>query len=465
MEGKKKRIEQVFIHAMANNGFSVGRTKEGMVVFVERGIPGEEVMVELFSKKKGSWYGKIVDRIISSPHHVAPYCSHFGACGGCSWQNISYNEQVNQKEIWVRDAIHRIAKIQNVPFEPILAAVDTKYYRNKLEFSFSTHRWWTDEQERDTSHSSALGFHRPGHFSKVVNIDHCFHQPGISNELRNFIRNFAMDRGWEFYDIKEHKGYLRNLTIRNNLAGEFMLIVAVAYRSDDRMSLLVQELVKRFPEIKSLYSVVNPKLNDSIYDLELTLEHGEYCLTEHLDHAKFIIGPKSFFQTNPKQACKLFHTVEEYCSLSGEETVLDLYCGVGSIGIYLARHAAQVWGVETIPAAVEDAQKNANANQLTNCKFYVAEAENLPLAQWLKDKGTPDIVVVDPPRMGLHEKVCMELLQLRCPKIIYVSCNPSTQARDLERLSSAYDLTKIRPVDMFPQTNHVECVALLSLRP
>lgn len=461
---KKSRIETVTIHGIANNGFAVGRTPQGMVVFVERGVPGDTAWVELYSKKKGCWYGKISQLEHNSVERTNPYCEHFGICGGCSWQHIRYEEQLRQKEQWVKDAIVRIAKMPDVAFEPILPALETQYYRNKLEFTFSTQRWLLKEDVGEQHGAGALGFHRPGNFNKVVEINHCFHQAGISNELRNFTKEMAAEFGWEYYDLKHHTGYLRNLVLRSNQRGEFMVILSVGYHAPERIEHCLKTLLRKFPEVKSFYTTVNTKLNDSLYDLELELQYGSPYLTEELDHAKFLIGPKSFFQTNPRQASRLFQLVEAFCDMKGGETVLDLYCGVGTIGIYLARKAGQIIGVETIAAAVEDAKMNAQANQLDNCRFFTAEAEGLALSQWLLDKGHPDIIVVDPPRMGLHERVCNELLQIKCKRVVYVSCNPSTQARDLERLSTSYEVVKIRPVDMFPQTNHVESVALLSLR-
>ncbi|MBK9109852.1 MAG: 23S rRNA (uracil(1939)-C(5))-methyltransferase RlmD [Saprospiraceae bacterium] len=453
------------IHAIANNGFSVGRNAEGMVVFVEGAVPGDEVEVEFFAKKKGSWFGKINQLIQASIHRKEPHCAHFGVCGGCSWQHIDYAEQLHQKELWAKDAIQRIAKIPNALFEPIIPARETTYYRNKLEYTFSTHRWKLfNETETAEDQNKALGFHRPGHFQKIVDIHHCFHQGGVSNDIRNFIRAYTMEQGWDYYDIKNHTGLLRNLTLRSNSLEEYMCIICFGRDDQEKIHQLSNAVSKTFPQIKSIYTAVNTKYNDSIYDLDLQLFYGIPFLTETWEHVKFLIGPKSFFQTNPKQAQVLFQLIESYCELKGGETILDLYCGVGSIGIYLARNAAKVIGVETIQAAVEDARKNALANNLENCEFHMGMAESLELSSWILERARPDIVIVDPPRMGLHDKVCQELLKMQIEKLIYVSCNPSTQARDIDRLSEKYKVIKLSPVDMFPHTNHVECVALLSLR-
>lgn len=465
MASGKRENEWAYIHAIANNGFSVGRNREGMVVFVEGGVPGDEIEVEFFAKKKGSWFGKIKRLIQPSVHRKDPHCRHFGVCGGCSWQHIEYKEQLHQKELWAKDALQRIAKIEDALFEPIAPAADTTFYRNKLEFTFSTHRWKLSDETTETNvQNKALGFHRPGHFQKIVDIQHCFHQGGVSNEVRNFIRSYSIKQNWDYYDIKNHTGFMRNLTIRSNSLNELMCILCFGSDEPEKINELSNALILKFPEIKSIYTAVNIKYNDSIYDLSLQLHFGIPYLTETWDHVKFLIGPKSFFQTNPKQAQVLFQLIESYCALKGHETILDLYCGVGSIGIYLARNAGKIIGVETIQDAVEDARKNARANHLENCEFHSALAESLELSRWILDKERPDIVIVDPPRMGLHEKVCDELLKMQIEKIIYVSCNPSTQARDMVRLSEKYKVVKLRPVDMFPHTNHVESVALLSLR-
>ncbi|MBK8954007.1 MAG: 23S rRNA (uracil(1939)-C(5))-methyltransferase RlmD [Saprospiraceae bacterium] len=465
MARRNRENEFVKIHSIANNGFAVGRTREGMVVFVEGAVPGDEIEVAYFAKKKGNWFGKIHELLVPSKSRVSPHCRHFGVCGGCSWQNISYEEQLLQKEQWVKDAVMRIAKIREAVFEPILAANETEYYRNKLEFTFSEHRWKLGgETQAESDSNKAVGFHRPGHFQKVVDIHHCFHQGGKSNEIRNFIRSFSLEQNWEYYDIKTHHGFLRNLTVRSTSRHEIMCILSFGYADSIKINLLTKALVDKFPEIKSIYIAINNKYNDSLYDLDLELKFGDAFLTEVWDRVKFLIGPKSFFQTNPKQAQVLFNLIESYCDLKGGETIVDLYCGVGSIGIYLAHTAKKLIGLETVPSAVEDAQKNAAINQLQNCEFHTAVAETVELSNWILGKGDPDIVVVDPPRMGLHESVCLELNKLKVSKLIYVSCNPSTLARDLDRLSSVYQVIKIRAVDMFPHTNHVESVTLLSLR-
>ncbi|MCC6752538.1 MAG: 23S rRNA (uracil(1939)-C(5))-methyltransferase RlmD [Saprospiraceae bacterium] len=463
-KNKPQKTVRANITGIAHNGMSVGRTPEGMVVFVERGAPGDVADVLLSHKRKGSWYGRIEQLVEPSAHRTEPHCAHFGHCGGCSWQHISYGEQLRQKERWVLDALQRIAKIESPPLEPILPADETQYYRNKLEFSFSTSRWYeVPGSAAEEGAGGALGFHRPGNFNKVIDISHCHHQGGDSNAIRNFVRNYAQTHSLDFYDIRRHEGLLRSLMLRSNLRGDFMCILTIGKEDPEKIAPMVEAMREAFPSICSMYTVYNPRQNDSLYGLRFQKISGDAYLTESLHHADFLIGPSSFFQTNSRQAANLFKLVESYCSLTGKEHVLDLYCGVGSIGIYLARNAARITGVETVPEAIDDARRNAAANALSNCQYHVAQAEQLNLPGWVKNNGVPDIVVVDPPRLGLHQKVCTELLEVAPQKIVYVSCNPSTQARDIEWLAPRYQVQSVRPVDMFPHTNHVESVALLSL--
>lgn len=467
--GRRKSVKQVEIavSAIAHNGTAIGRTDEGMVVFVEDAVPGDRAIVQLLRKRKGSWSGRVVELLAESPHRVEPLCKHFGVCGGCSWQHLNYPEQIRQKENIVYDAIRRIAKIEDVLYLPIKSAERISYYRNKLEFTFSAYRWLTKEELSDPEQESfypSLGFHRPGNFSKIVNVEHCHLQNSVSNEIRNFVRQFTVERNFEFYDIKKQQGFLRNLIIRSNQKGEFMVIIVFGKNLTDQIKELCLALTDSFTPIKSLYIVINEKRNDSLFDQKFIRVYGDEYLTESLGHVKFLISPKSFFQTNTRQAEVLYNIVAEFAQLSGRETVLDLYCGVGSIGIFLAANAAKVIGVETIAEAIDDAQLNASENQLQNCHFIVSDAKEVALSSLTEQFGNIDVVIVDPPRAGLHEEVCKHLLELEPQRIVYVSCNPSTQARDLSLLTQKYQLVKVQAVDLFPHTNHVESVALLSLR-
>lgn len=466
MRKKTIRKEIVQVTGIAHKGSAVGRTAEGLVVFVDHAVPGDQVEVSLIKKRKGVWQGKTESILTPSPHRKEPVCNHFGICGGCSWQHLNYTEQLNQKQTVVYDALTRIAKIDQALFEPIVAASQTEFYRNKLEFTFSNNRWLTEQElntELTESDKRALGFHRPGNFNKVVDIQRCHLQSDASNEIRNFIKDFAMQRNWEFYNIRENIGFLRNLIIRSNAQNQIMCILVTAYEDQDKLEALLEVLPNRFPEIVSLYKVINPKKNDSLFDLNFIKVFGQDYLTEKLDHVNFLIGPKSFFQTNSRQATELYRIVKDFCSLKGTETVYDWYCGVGSIGIYLADSAKQIVGVDEIGEAISDAYLNAESNQLQNCRFFHSDAKDISIENLLETFGKPNVVIVDPPRAGLHERVIEHLKQLKAETLVYVSCNPATQARDLALLKEIYEVIKIKPVDLFPHTNHIESVALLSL--
>lgn len=467
--GRKKSIKlvDVTITAIAHNGLAIGRNDEGMVVFVENAVPGDKVTVQLSRKRKGSWNGRAIKLLEASAHRTQAMCKHFGVCGGCSWQNLDYNEQIRQKENIVYDAIRRIAKITDAIFLPIKGAEHNSYYRNKLEYTFSAFRWLNQEELQDPTQKSfypSLGFHRPGNFSKIVDIQHCHLQAEPSNEIRNFVRQYTIEHNHPYYDIKKHEGFLRNLIIRSNKQGQIMCILVFGENRKQEIDDLVATLQKSFSAISSIYKVINEKWNDSLFDQTFVKVYGDDYLIETLGHVKFLISPKSFFQTNTRQAEELYKIVAEFANLNGNETVLDLYCGVGSIGIYLASKALKVIGVETIAEAIEDAKLNSRENQLENCHFLVSDAKEISLEALEQQFGIIDVVIVDPPRAGLHEGVCTNLLQFAAKTIVYVSCNPSTQARDLAILSQKYRLEKIQAVDLFPHTNHVESVALLSLQ-
>lgn len=467
MSPSKNKIVEVEISGIAHKGAAVGRTDEGMVVFVEGVIPGDRVQVELKRKRKGSWQGHLLQIIRSSKYRINPVCSHFGICGGCSWQNLDYREQLQQKETLVKDVLTRIAKVQPELIEPIFPATNTEFYRNKLEFTFSKYKWLTAEQlnqELAAEDKLALGFHRPGNFTKIVDIEKCYLQSELSNEIRNWIKEYSIKKTLSFYDIKEQTGFLRNLIIRSNAKNEYLCILSIGHEDTSAVFELSEELKQRFNQIKSFYVILNSKKNDSLFDLSFQKIFGDVYLTEYLDHVKFLIGPKSFFQTNSQQAITLYRIVAEFANLSGAEVIYDLYCGVGSIGIYLAAKAAVVVGVEEIAEAIEDAKLNARINELSNCHFYVSDTKNINLESIIEKHGCPDLIIVDPPRVGLHEEVIEKIIGLKAIKLIYVSCNPATQARDLLLLNEAYEIVKIKPVDMFPHTNHIESVALLSLR-
>ncbi|MDQ3140838.1 MAG: 23S rRNA (uracil(1939)-C(5))-methyltransferase RlmD [Bacteroidota bacterium] len=464
---KEAAICEVEITGLGHKGTAVGRTDEGMVVFVQGAVPGDRILVALLKKRKGVWLGKTREVLRYSEHRTEARCQHFGVCGGCSWQNLLYKEQLHQKEIIVRDAFTRIAKTHIGQFEPILEAPEEFEYRNKLEYTFSVHRWLTQEDMQSDEpriRTGALGFHRPGIFDKIVNIEHCHLQGNLSNDIKNYIRLFAEKNQLSFYDIRNHTGFLRNLIIRVNLHNEILLVLVVSVADQDQLTDLFIELQHKFPQINSAWKVVNSKRNDSLYDLNFEKIFGSDYIIESLHDVAFNISPKSFFQTNTRQAVRLYDLVKSYAALKGNEIVYDLYCGVGSIGIFLAREAKFIIGVEEIAEAIEDAKQNAQLNKLTNCHFVHGDAKNIFNEELIARFGRPDVLILDPPRVGLHSDLILQILEIKADRIVYVSCNPATQARDVSLLLEKYDLVKIRPVDMFPHTNHIESVAQLKLK-
>ena len=463
---KKKELKSadIEIKAIAHKGMALGKTSEGMVVLTKNAVPGDHVEVRLHKKRKGVWLGLFTKIISPSPHRVAPLCQHFSVCGGCSWQDLKYEEQLHQKETIVRDAIQRIAKIDASVIEPIVGAKDTFYYRNKLEYTFSTYKWKIEKDEDISSPQNALGFHRPESFFKIVDIEKCHLQIDISNQIRNTIKQLAAAEDLSFYDIKNHTGLLRNLIIRTNSSGDVMLSLIIGSNTEEKVINLLSQIQEKFSNIKSIFVGFNQKRNDSLFEVNFKNIYGENYLIETLNHVKFYISPKSFFQTNTKQAELLYSLVEDFAQLKGTETIYDLYCGVGSIGIYLAKNAKTIIGVEEIEDAILDARKNASLNQLENTHFYTGDAKLIVNESLFEKHGEADLIIVDPPRAGLHEDLIKTLLNIAAKKIIYVSCNPATQARDLLLLCEKYDVTRTKPVDMFPHTNHVECIAALELK-
>lgn len=463
---RKKNTKEIELNitGIGHKGTAVGRTDEGLVVFVRKAVPGDRIRALLYKKSKGVWQGQVREILQKSTHRTDAFCRHFGDCGGCSWQELSYAEQLRQKESQVHDAVKRLAGLEAQTFEPILAAPDTRAYRNKLEFTFSSHRWLTTEELQNPDlkmDSKALGFHRPESFSKVIDIQTCYLQDDINNRIRNFIRSYTAGEEWSYYDIKKQTGQLRNMIVRTNQKGEVMLALSVSDREDEKLPGLFDALRNEFPEIVSSHLAENKKTNDSWYDLECRLVFGEPALTEQLNHVSFRIGPKSFFQTNSRQTIGLYDVVKEYAALTGSENLYDLYCGVGSIGIYLAKDAAKLTGIEEVEAAVRDAHENAALNGIENAEFLAGDARIILDQELIARRGHPDVVIVDPPRTGLHADVVNSIMQFGPDRIVYVSCNPATLARDLKLFSEQYDLIKLRAVDMFPHTSHVEAVSLL----
>jgi len=462
---KKKIVHDVLIHGIADKGKAVGRDAEGQVVFVDEVVPGDVVDVLVLRKKKGVMQGVPVEFKSYSKDRIEPFCSHFEVCGGCKWQHLSYEVQLQHKEKVVKDAIQRIAKVEVNDFLPILGSEKTQYYRNKLEFSFSNKRWLTRE-EIDSGVSNkedVLGFHRAGAFDKILDINHCYLQGDPSNELRNKIRTIAHEQKLSFYDAREHTGFMRNVIFRITELGQLMVIVVFGTGEMEKVHRFLDTLMEAFPNITSLHYCINTKVNDFILDLDIPTYRGPGFVEEQLGEVKFRIGPKSFFQTNTTQAINLFDVVADFAGLSGTENVYDLYTGIGSIALYLAARCRQVVGIEEVTAAIEDAKTNQELNQISNTVFYAGDVKEVLSDAFAEKHGKPDIIITDPPRAGMHAKVIEFLLKLAAPKIVYVSCNPGTQARDLALMKHQYKVTKMRPVDMFPHTHHIENVALLEL--
>ncbi len=457
-------LTQVVIGDMVEKGRCVARSGD-LVLFVAHVAPGDVVDLRIVSKKKGHAEAVPIHIHQHGAVRTDPFCTHFGVCGGCQWQHVQYAAQLAAKEQLVREKLVHLGHFQDPPVAPILAADPTTYYRNKLEFTFSNRRWLSAEEiQGDTPlDRDAVGFHRPGVFDKIVDVQHCYLQADPSNAIRQALRKLAKERNLSFYDLREHKGLLRNLIVRTASTGQVMVVMQFGEPDEEKIEQVMGFLQEQFPELTSLQYVVNTKRNETFYDLPVQLYAGQPFIIEQLEDLQFRIGPKSFFQTNTAQAEVLYRKIKELAGLQGDELLYDLYTGVGSIALFLARHARHVVGLEVTPAAIADAKDNAALNGLNNTTFIAGEVEHLLDETFLTTHGTPDVLVTDPPRAGMHPRVLQQLLRIAPRRIVYVSCNPATQARDLALLCEKYDLVTVQPVDMFPHTSHVESVALLTL--
>lgn len=466
--GKSKQMiaEQVRIVDMGDQGMGIGKDPEGRVYLVRDAVPGDLMDIEVKKHRNRLGNGRPVRMLESSSWRTHPFCSHFGVCGGCKWQHMSYEGQLSYKFKNVADALKRIGGLQDPQVRPICGAPEDRYYRNKLEFSFGNSRWLEpDELTREGAPDrNALGFHRPGSFEKIVDITHCHLQPEPSNAIRNAVRTWAKEKGHTFYDVKNHSGFLRNLIIRTTSLGQVMVTLVTGEDLPEALEQINQLLLLQFPQITTLYHVHNPKKNDTIFDLDLHLVHGPGYILESIGQLQCRIGAKSFFQTNSIQAVRLYGFVEEFAKLTGHEIIYDLYSGTGTIGLFLAGRCRQVIGVEEVPEAVEDAYLNASLNQIKNVVFHTGDVRKMMMEGLFGREGKPDLIVLDPPRAGLHQDILPLLIDSGAPKIIYVSCNPATQARDLKVLCTAYEHRISQPVDMFPHTAHIENVTLLELK-
>jgi 23S rRNA (uracil1939-C5)-methyltransferase len=458
-------FENVSIVDIAEEGKGVGKAND-FVLFVDKAIPGDIADVQVYRKKKNFAEGKITQLKQASEYRTEPFCEHFGTCGGCKWQDMTYGAQLKFKQKTVEGALSHLAKIDVSGIMPIVPSPADRYYRNKLEYTFSNKRWLNDGENRDGHQPDmdALGFHIPGRFDKILDVTHCYLQADPSNDIRNSIREFAKQQGISFYDLRAHAGALRNLIIRTSSTGELMVIVVFAYASEEEINSLIDFIDGGFPQITSLLYIINQKKNDTIFDQDVIVCKGPEYIHEEMDGIRFRIGPKSFYQTNSIQALKLYEITRDFGGFKGDELVYDLYTGAGTIANFIAGQVKQVIGVEYVPSSIEDAKINSAINNITNTEFYAGDMKDVLNADFVAEHGKPDVIITDPPRAGMHPDVVNRLMEIEADRIVYVSCNPATQARDLLVLKEKYDIVKIQPVDMFPHTQHVENVVLLKLK-
>ena len=437
---------------------------DGRVIFVKHAVPGDIADLRIIGKKKKFLIAEISKLIQSSPDREDPFCKHFGTCGGCKWQQMNYDAQLGFKQQQVKDAFDRIGKLEYKEIRPIIGSDKTRFYRNKLEFTFSNKRWLLPDEnkEGDDLEMNAVGFHVPGRFDKVLDIQECHLQDDLSNRIRNHIRDYALNKGLSFYDLRNGGGLLRNLIIRNTEIGEWLVVLSFYENDMPSIEGLLNDIKDNFPGITSLMYVINQKPNDTLYDQEIKLWHGRNHIIEKLGNLQFKIQPKSFFQTNSRQAEVLYDEARKLARLTGVETVYDLYSGTGTISLYMAEKAGKVIGIESVDQAVHDAHENAVLNNISNCSFLCGDMKDIFNEGFIAEHGRPDVVITDPPRAGMHPKVVSQLNLSGVPKIVYVSCNPATQARDLDLMRDYYAIEYIQPVDMFPHTHHVENVVLLT---
>lgn len=459
-------LNRILITDIGAEGNAIARV-EGQVVFIPMLVPGDVVDIRITRKRRNYLEGRVIRFHEYSPDRIKPLCRHFGVCGGCKWQHLPYELQLKHKEKQVTDTLTRIGKVRPDEILPVVASDDVYYYRNKLEYTFSDRRWFTKEEleaETDFAGKDALGFHVPGFFDKVLDIKECHLQPEPSDSIRNAVRRYAHRKGLSFFNLRQQSGFLRNLIIRSSGSGDIMVIVVFFLDEQERIEGLLDYLSEEFPRITSLWYIINRKKNDSLADQEPVLYRGDDHLTEEIDGLKFRVGPKSFFQTNTRQAEKLYAIAREFAGLTGKETVYDLYTGTGTIAAYMASRAARVTGIEYIEEAVRDARINSEINNIKNTEFFSGDLKDVLSGSFFRDHGYPDVVITDPPRAGMHPDVVRSIMEAGSGKIVYISCNPATQARDISMLAERYEVEKVQPVDMFPQTHHVENVALLKLK-
>lgn len=470
MARKKKPLpvlEQVTITDVAAEGKAVARVND-MVVFVPFVAPGDVVDIQLTRKKNSYAEGKAVRFHSYSPKRTEPFCTHFGVCGGCKWQHLAYADQLYYKQKQVYDNLTRIGKVESEQWLPILGGSETTFYRNKLEFTFSNKKWLTDEQvasDEKFGCMNALGFHIPGMFDKVLDIDKCWLQADISNQIRNAIKDYCLTHeGYPFFDLRAQEGFVRTLMIRTASTGDLMVVLSFYHEDVERREALLSHIAERFPQITSLMYVINEKCNDTITDQEILVFKGKDHIIEEMEGLRFKVGPKSFYQTNSRQAYELYKVARNFAQLTGDECVYDLYTGTGTIANFVSRKARKVVGIEYVPEAIEDAKVNSALNGIDNTLFYAGDMKDILTADFIGEHGHPDVIITDPPRAGMHPDVVSVILNAAPQRIVYVSCNPATQARDLSLLDADYEVAQVQPVDMFPHTPHVENVVQLLRR-
>ena len=467
MARKKKElplIENVEIVDVAAEGKAIAKVDD-LVVFIPYVVPGDEIDLQITRKKNKYAEGKPVRFISYSPNRTEAFCEHFGICGGCKWQVLPYAEQLKYKQKQVEDNLTRIGKIELPDIHHILGSEKAQFYRNKLEFTFSNKKWLTLEQinsGESFDNMNALGFHIPGMFDKVLDIDKCWLQDDISNQIRNFIRQYCYDKNYTFFDLRNRGGLMRNLIVRTSTTGELMVIVVFYDDEKEQQEDLLTAVATEFPQITSLLYIVNQKANDTITDQDVLVWKGNDCIYEEMEGLKFKIGPKSFYQTNSEQAYNLYKIARDFANLSGDELVYDLYTGTGTIANFVASKAKKVIGIEYVEDAILDARVNSQINKIDNTLFYAGDMKDILTQDFINEHGRPDVIITDPPRAGMHDDVIKTILFAEPDRIVYVSCNPATQARDLSLLDEKYKVERVQPVDMFPHTHHVENVVLLA---
>ncbi|EMY3559158.1 23S rRNA (uracil(1939)-C(5))-methyltransferase RlmD [Flavobacterium psychrophilum] len=448
-------------------GVSVAKAPDGKVIFISNVVPGDVVDVQTFKKRKAYYEGKAIYFHEYSEHRTEPVCEHFGVCGGCKWQNMKYSQQLFYKQNEVFNNLKRIGKVEMPEFETILGSEKQFFYRNKMEFGFSNARWMTEAEiksDQEFDDRNALGFHIPKMWDKILDITKCHLQGDPSNAIRNEIRRFAIENNLEFFNPRNHEGLLRTLMIRTASTGEIMVLIQFFEENKVQSELIMNHLAETFPEITSLQYVINGKPNDTIYDQDIKLFKGRDYILEEMEGLHFSINAKSFYQTNSEQAYELYKITRDFAGLTGNELVYDLYTGTGTIAQFVSKQAKKVIGVEAVPEAIADAKENAKRNNITNCEFFVGDMKNVFNDAFIAQHGHPDVIITDPPRDGMHADVVKQILSIGAEKVVYVSCNSATQARDLALMDEMYQVTRVRPVDMFPQTHHVENVVLLEKR-